>query len=95
MTIEQAKLLERITNDQGNQECDVRENYSGRRGMYGKGTAGIVVDSLPQLLTDVLNYVSDNIVDGDPMVEWGGGEFPRFDGFPFRMDNMGRSTIIY
>jgi hypothetical protein len=92
MTIEQAKFLKRVTEDQGNQECDIRESYSGR-GMYGRETVGIVVDSLPQLLTDVLNYVSSNIQDDPIMVEWGGDEVPNFN--RFSTDNMGRSTILY
>ena len=92
MTIEQANFLKRVTEDQGNQECDIRESYSGR-GMYGRETVGIVVDSLPQLLTDVLNYVNSNIQDDPIMVEWGGGDVPNFN--RFSTDNMGRSMILY
>jgi hypothetical protein len=92
MKIEQAKFLQRVTEDQGNQECDIRESYSGR-GMYGRETVGIVVDSLPQLLTDVLNYVNSNIQDDPFMVEWGGDEVPHFN--QFSTDNMGRSMILY
>ena len=81
MTIEQAKFLERVTTYQGNQECEIREGYSGR-GMYGSTTVGFVVDSLPQLLVDVLNYYND-----------GCGQSETFEGF--NTDNMGRSMILY
>lgn len=92
MTIEQAKFLQRVTLDQGNQECEIREDYSGR-GMYGRVTVGIVIDSLPQLLTDVLNYVNANVQNDEFMVEWSGGNVPNFIGF--NTDNMGRSMILY
>lgn len=92
MKIEQAKFLQRVTEDQGNQECDLREDYSGRC-MYGATTAGIVVDSLPQLLTDVLNYMNDKVGESDIQMEWNGGDVPHFTGF--RTDSMGRSMIIY
>jgi hypothetical protein len=92
MTIEQAKFLKRVTEDCGNQECDIRETYSGR-GMYGRETVGIVVDSLPQLLTDVLNYINDHLSEGAASFEYTGTEPIYFD--QFRTDNMGRSMILY
>jgi hypothetical protein len=96
MNIEHARFLKRVCDDVGNQECDLREDYSGR-GMYGRTTAGIVVDSVPLLLADVLQWVKESIGDtGDAHVktmEWNGGEIPDFS--DFRVDNMGRSTILY
>lgn len=93
MTIEQANFLKRVTEDQGNQECDIRESYSGR-GMYGRETVGIVVDSIPQLLTDVLNFVNDHIgEDENDQLVWNSTEIPHFN--RFSTDNMGRSMILY
>lgn len=83
MTIEQAKFLQHITDSLGNQECEIREGYSGR-GMYGAETVGVVVDSVTTLLMDTLNYFTDHAVD--------------HEGVPFqsfRIDSMGRSTILY
>lgn len=83
MTIEQAKFLETISSEMGNQDLDIRANYSGR-GMYGRETVGVVVDSQTQLLADVLNYfVNRNTVELSE-------EFPNF-----RVDNMGHSVILY
>lgn len=93
MNIEFAKFLKRVCEEVGNQECDLRENYSGR-GMYGRETVGIVVDSVPMLLSDVLQWVNDNISDySDGVKSWDGGEIP--DTSDLRIDNMGRSTILY
>ena len=94
MNIELAKLLERICNETSNLDCSVRDEYSGR-GMYGESTAGIVVDSVPMLLADVLQWVSDNITTSvvNDEVVWLGGEIPDISNF--RIDNMGRATILY
>jgi hypothetical protein len=97
MNIELAQFLKRVCEDIGNQECEIREDYSGR-GMFGKQTAGIVVDSVPLLLTDVLQWVKESIsseryTNDSLMLVWGGGEIP--DISDLRVDNMGRSTILY
>jgi hypothetical protein len=102
MNIELAKFLKRVCEDIGNQECEIREDYSGR-GMFGKQTAGIVVDSVPMLLADMIQWVSGNICEyktdadengaGLSLNEWTGGEIP--DISDLRVDNMGRSTILY
>jgi hypothetical protein len=89
MTIEQAKFLETINSEMGNQDLDIRENYSGR-GMYGRETAGVVVDSQTQLLADVLNY----FVNRNPVAL--SEESEESEEFPnFRVDNMGHSVILY
>jgi hypothetical protein len=101
MNIELARLLKNICEDVGNQECEIREDYSGR-GMYGKTTAGIVIDSVPLLVADILQWVSGNIgkhqtvSEGDTNAgidEWLGGEIP--DVSDLRVDNMGNQTILY
>jgi hypothetical protein len=83
MTKEQAEFFETITAYCGNQDIDVRNNYSGR-GMFGKSTYGVVVSDITILLADCLNYLRDN--------NYLAG-IPDFQGFS--MDNMGRDIILY
>lgn len=99
MNIELARLLKNICEDVGNQECEIREEYSGR-GMMGRTTAGIVIDSVPLLVADILQWVSGNIgrredenQKGCGFHEWLGPEIP--DMTDLRVDNMGRQTILY
>ena len=85
MTIEQARFLETINSEMGNQDLDIRTNYSGR-GMYGRETVGVVVDSQTQLLADVLNYhLQSTQIPDQPTPEFSN----------FRVDNMGHSVILY
>ncbi len=81
MTKEQAKFLVKVTEECGNQDIDLREGYSGR-GMFGRETCGVVINSLPILLADVINYARENKMD----------DAPDFQGFS--TDNMGRDSII-
>ena len=87
MNIELAQFLKRVCDDVGNQECDLREDYSGR-GMMGRQTAGIVVESVPTLLADVLQYFSEHTHRG-----YSGMPLPEIS--DFRVDSMGRQTILY
>lgn len=60
----------------------IRDDYSGR-GMMGKTTYGIVVDSPVLLLADVLEYIRENRDVNMPDIE------------NFKTDNMGKQIIIY
>jgi hypothetical protein len=92
MTKEMAEFLQAASENAGN-ECDIREDYSGR-GMYGKTTHGVVVDSVTQLLADVIQHVRENIGETeDGTLTWDGGEIPDPDSF--RTDNMAMQTIVY
>jgi len=93
MTKEMAEFLKEASENAGN-ECDIREDYSGR-GMYGQTTHGVVVDSAAQLLADVIQLVRGNIYGDEDKGEmiWNGGEIP--DAESFRTDNMANQTIIY
>lgn len=65
--------------------ADIREDYSGR-GMYGKVTCGIVVDSVADVLSCLVN-------NADLFVGENGERL--FADCNFRTDSMGRGTIIY
>jgi hypothetical protein len=85
MTKAQAEFLKEATEYCGNQEIDLRSDYSGR-GMYGKETCGVVVDSLTVLLADCIAYIKEVLNDNIDAI-------PELDSF--KTDNMGRSIIIY
>lgn len=101
MKIEVAKFLKEASENAGN-ECEIREDYSGR-GMFGRITVGVVVDSQGQLLVDVIQYVKEQIgeltyqqdINGGEttVLTWEGGEIPDPD--YFRVDNMGQRVIVY
>jgi hypothetical protein len=87
MELTTANFLVNAIRDQGN-EAEVREDYSGR-GMLGRTTSGIVVESQSGLLTDVVAYIKKM-----------GQENPQFifdipDMPHFREDSMGRDMILY
>ena len=85
MTQTQAQFLVKVTHDQGNQEIDLRDNYSGRS-MFGRTTYGVVVNSVSTLMADCINFLrqaSDEVLE----------EVPDFQ--EFSQDNMGMDTILY
>ncbi len=84
MTKEQANFLENASNYCGNQDIEVREDYSGR-GMMGKTTFGVVVSSQSMLFVDTIVYIKENELKND--------DIPDFN--DFRTDNMGRDVILY
>lgn len=88
MTKEQAQFLVKVTQDCGNQDVELREDYSGRY-MFGKTTYGVVIDSVSVLLVDCLNYLRESYhpLNKNPI------EIPDFEGF--NQDNMGMGTILY
>lgn len=95
MTIELANFLMKAAKNAGH-DARLCNDYSGR-GMCGETTVGIVVDSVPQLLADGIQYVSEQICDfcddNTSLKEWTGGTIP--DVTQFRTDNMGHQIIIY
>ena len=97
MTQEQARFFENATDYCGNQEIDVRDNYSGRC-MYGRTTYAIVVSSLTTLLRDVIQYMKENADVTEILVDKGDtvrlmDTVPDMD--DFRTDNMARDIVIY
>lgn len=91
MTKETAEFLKEAIENNGG-DATIHEDYSGR-GMYGSTTCGIVVDDPMSVLADVLKYISESLIDEDN--ETCIYEGRRFTADSFRMDNMGRRTIIY
>lgn len=99
MNIQTAQFLVEATENACNQEIDLQQSYSGR-GMYGRSTAAaaVVVDDFGQLLADVLNYIQENIGEGDETTEgqrtWEGVNLTEEIG-RFNVDSMGRGVVIY
>jgi hypothetical protein len=89
MTKEQAEFLVKVTEYAGNQEIDLREDYSGRN-MYGKTTYGVVISSVPTLLADVILFLKETGLDGGIAIL---EQVPDFN--DFRTDNMARDVILY
>lgn len=59
MTKELAEFLKAANEHCGDeQNFEIREDYSGR-GMMGHTTCGVVIDSLPMLLLNVIQYVRE------------------------------------
>ena len=83
MTKEQAQFLVTVTEQCGSQEIDLRDDYRGRY-MFSRKTYGVVVNSLPVLLADCINYLRDDVYAPG---------IPDFDGF--EKDNMGNDIILY
>lgn len=66
MKLETAKKLVEI-GEEGGLKCSLRASYSGR-GMFGRETAGVVTESIPDLLylaglegVEIDDYSSDNM----------------------------------
>jgi hypothetical protein len=85
MTKEQAEFFKQaIINDDLETENDIiRENYSGR-GMYGKTTFAVVVDSVCDLVSALLRQAQE-----DPE------SIPDVSTFTLRQDNMGLGVVLY
>jgi hypothetical protein len=84
MTKEQAQFIQKATIACGNQECEIRNDYSGR-GMYGQKTHAIVINNVNDMFADIINYIKDCEVPYD--------EIPYFE--DLSTDNMGLDTVIY
>ncbi len=96
MTKELAEFFVMVSEHCGNQEAGLRKNYSGR-GMYGRETAAIVVNSQTQLIADLIQYMGDNVSDsedGEVLAQsWEGGPIPEVGSLS--IDSMGRGVVIY
>ncbi len=93
MTKKLAEQLFEISANRGH-SAHIYENYSGR-GMYGKETYGIVVDSIEELLTDVINELTLCNGNNDNEDEDIGNLNKQFLNDTLRSDSMGRQVIIY
>jgi hypothetical protein len=82
MKLEFAELLGNV-----NYNIDVREDYSGR-GMYGRTTAGVVVEDLSEFLSAVGEAIEYGDEDEIAMIA---EELQK----GVSTDSMGRSMIIY
>lgn len=65
------------------EECNVREGYSGR-GMYGKRTWAVVVPSVLTVLGAVTNWFIHEDTDGY--------QIPQLD--DLSVDHMGRDSVV-
>jgi len=83
MQLELAELLSEYID-----ECEVYYDYSGR-GMFGETTTGLVVESLPVLLSGVLENIEHIYRDMDERGLLG------LQMESVRKDNLGMETIIY
>jgi hypothetical protein len=90
MDIKFAKWIKQAVENAG-EECDLREDYSGR-GMMGRKTAGIVVSSLPLIIPILINEAySNGSEDGDE-----NDQYQFLCDFPLlKQDNMGKDIILY
>lgn len=94
MTTELAQFLKKASDHCGSQDCEVREDYSGR-GMCGKTTAGVVVASVTELLLNVVQYVKETVEFADHGEQYAENLPEVSDMASLRTDNMGRDTILY
>jgi len=92
MTKELADFLKKATEHCGQQEIDVREDYSGR-GMMGRTTHAVVVDSVTELMMNCIQYIREGLEFNSPAIT---------DFIPdvsdmgmLRTDNMARQTVLY
>ena len=93
MTKELAEFLVKATEHCGDQEIEIRDNYSGRC-MYGKTTHAVVVDSETKLLLNVIQYIKENgqcqRADSFEALEF----VPDVSGIRLSVDSMGRSSVV-
>jgi len=98
MTKELAEFLA-LAAQENDQEVKIYKNYSGR-GMFGRTTYGVTCDSASSLLSAVLEYFKNNIVEtedeeGDSTPsEYEGKNLSEIEFSEFSTDNMGRDKII-
>lgn len=88
MTKDEAQFLKQATEYFGNQEIDVRDDYSGR-GMMGRTTYGIVVSSWSMLMSDVIAYIKECGQDNPNFIK----DIPDFN--TFSVDSVARDIILY
>ncbi len=91
MTKEFANFLANVSGEMGH-DCELREDYSGR-GMNGRTTHAVVVDDPLELMCDVMDYIKQNMCEGDAITTYDGMAIPDPD--VLRRDNMANQTILY
>jgi hypothetical protein len=95
MEKELAEKIVELMEDAG-KETRMVFNYSGR-GMYKKSTAGVVCDSIADLLATVINnadqFCTSPWDEGDDFDDF--EPEPLFSADRFNIDSMGLSTIVY
>lgn len=82
MTKEQAEFLIKVTEECGNQDITLCDDYSARYA-YGEKTYGVIVESALILMVDIINYAREIKMD----------DVPYFEGLD--TDNMGKDVILY
>jgi hypothetical protein len=83
MTQKQAELLQNL-----NPDFDLHDDYSGR-GMFGKSTYGIVVQSLSDFFNTIGDYIQDYADETEEIILL--GEILSY----LKWDNMGLEMIVY
>jgi hypothetical protein len=91
MTKEFANFLQLAAAENGH-DCEIREDYSGR-GMMGNTTHAVIVDDVGDLMCDVIDYIKQNMTEGDAITTYDGHPLP--DTECLRRDNCARQTILY
>lgn len=90
MTKEFAQFLVDATENAGNQEIKLREDYCGR-GMYNRTTCAVIVDNPLQLISDIVTFFKEGIDINQKT--WEGKEIPDPDSLV--MDQLGMGYVIY
>ncbi len=90
MNAEVAKMLKTAA-DRLDIEVEVTTDYSGR-GMYGKSTAGLVLDN-PMDLVAIAVEAANHLNDMDKATE--ADDLVGYFYVSLKWDNMGRSYIVY
>ena len=93
MDIELAKFFVKVSEEMGNQECKLQEDYSGR-GMYGHTTAAVVCNNPLAMMMDALQYIKDCMDNSDAELDDIWEKLPDFRNTMLRTDNMGRDSMI-
>jgi len=83
MIKEHAEFFKEALDNDGVYPIEIRDNYSGR-GMYGKTTFAVVVDSVCDLIPALLRQAQE-----DPE------SIPDVSTFTLRQDNMGLGVVLY
>ncbi len=87
MSPEEANFRARAAEYNSN-DATVTDRYCGR-GMGEKTTHGVIVESVPQLLVDVVSYIKEMTLDNETFPQ----SIPDFG--VLRTDNVATRTILY
>jgi hypothetical protein len=100
MTKEVAEFLLKVVEYSGRQEAKILSDYSGR-GMYGKTTYALDIESPTMLLGEVLEYFGNNLEEleddkGNLTTVYTGEAMPPLGrATKFATDNLGLNYVIY